>query len=155
MALSSSFRCTLYGGVVTPAEQLAVVVPSDAALEVEAMISNRDIGFVYVGQDAQIKVDTFNFTRYGLLHGKIFNVSQDAIIRDAPPNKTGPHSRCWRHKQRTERRATQLCCARITRSGTNTGLGCLREFPWHGSYCGSQDWLPSHHHLSAFASSQI
>ena len=76
------------GGVVTPAEQLAVVVPSDAALEVEAMISNRDIGFVYVGQDAQIKVDTFNFTRYGLLHGRILSVSQDAIVRDAPPNKT-------------------------------------------------------------------
>ena len=34
------------------------------------MISNRDIGFVHVGQDAQIKVDTFNFTRYGLLHGR-------------------------------------------------------------------------------------
>ena len=75
------------GGVVTPAEQLAVVVPSDAALEVEAMISNRDIGFVHVGQDAQIKIDTFNFTRYGLLHGRILDVSQDAIVRDAPPSK--------------------------------------------------------------------
>ena len=45
------------GGVVTPAQQLAVVVPSDTTLEVEAMISNRDIGFVHVGQDAHIKVD--------------------------------------------------------------------------------------------------
>ena len=35
------------------------------------MISNRDIGFVQSGQDAAIKVDTFNFTRYGLLHGKV------------------------------------------------------------------------------------
>jgi hemolysin D len=56
------------------------------------MISNRDIGFVYVGQDAQIKVDTFNFTRYGLLHGRILSVSQDAIVRDAPPNKTRDHT---------------------------------------------------------------
>ena len=39
------------GGVVTPAQQLAVVVPADAVLEVEAMISNRDIGFVHVGRD--------------------------------------------------------------------------------------------------------
>ena len=76
------------GGVVTPAQQLAVVVPSDATLEVEAMISNRDIGFVHAGQDAEIKVDTFNFTRYGLLHGRVVNVSQDAIIRDAPSDKT-------------------------------------------------------------------
>jgi hemolysin D len=76
------------GGVVTPAQQLAVVVPSDTVLEVDAMISNRDIGFVHIGQDAQIKIDTFNFTRYGLLHGQILSVSQDAIIRDVPPDKT-------------------------------------------------------------------
>jgi hemolysin D len=60
-------------------------VPSDAVLEVEAMISNRDIGFVHVGQDAQIKVDTFNFTRYGLLRGKVQSVSRDAIAHEVPP----------------------------------------------------------------------
>jgi hemolysin D len=75
------------GGVVTPAQQLAVVVPSDAPLEIEASVSNRDIGFVHVGQEAQIKVDTFNFTRYGLLSGRVLNVSQDAIARDAPQDK--------------------------------------------------------------------
>ena len=76
------------GGVVTPAQQLAVVVPSDSMLEVEAMISNRDIGFVHVGQSAQIKIDTFNFTRYGLLHGQVLSVSQDAIVRNIPTEKT-------------------------------------------------------------------
>jgi hemolysin D len=76
------------GGVVTPAQQLAVVVPSDAMLEVEAMISNRDIGFVHVGQSAQIKIDTFNFTRYGLLHGQVLSMSQDAIVHDIPTEKT-------------------------------------------------------------------
>ena len=55
------------GGVVTPAQALLVVVPSDSRLEIEAMVSNRDIGFVHPGQEAEIKVDTFNFTRYGLL----------------------------------------------------------------------------------------
>jgi membrane fusion protein, hemolysin D len=75
------------GGVVAPAQQLAVVVPADAKLEVEAMISNRDIGFVHVGQDVQIKIDTFSFTRYGVLHGKVLSVSQDAIVRDTPPDK--------------------------------------------------------------------
>jgi hemolysin D len=76
------------GGVVTPAQQLAVVVPSDTTLEVEAMISNRDIGFVRPNEEAQIKVDTFNFTRYGLLHGRVLSVSQDAIVRDVAPDKT-------------------------------------------------------------------
>jgi hemolysin D len=76
------------GGVVTPAQQLAVVVPSDVVLEIEAMVPNREIGFVHVGQDVQIKVDAFNFTRYGLLHGRVLSVSQDAIVRDVPPDKT-------------------------------------------------------------------
>jgi hemolysin D len=70
------------GGVVTPAQKLLVVVPSNSKLEIEAMVSNRDIGFVHSGQDAEIKVDTFNFTRYGLLHGAVLSVSPDAIIRD-------------------------------------------------------------------------
>ena len=75
------------GGVVTPGQQLAVVVPADAVLEVEAMVSNRDIGFVHPGQDAQIKVDTFNFTRYGLLHGRVVSVSPDAMVRETPQDK--------------------------------------------------------------------
>jgi hemolysin D len=70
------------GGVVTPAQALLVVVPSDSRLEIDAMVTNRDIGFVRPGQGAEIKVDTFNFTRYGLLHGEVLSVSQDAVIRD-------------------------------------------------------------------------
>jgi hemolysin D len=76
------------GGVVTPAQSLMVVVPRDSRLEIEAMVSNRDIGFVQAGQDAEIKVDTFNFTRYGLLHGRVLSVSQDAIVRDRPQGRS-------------------------------------------------------------------
>jgi membrane fusion protein, hemolysin D len=76
------------GGVVTPAQPLAVVVPLDSHLEIEAMVSNRDIGFVHSGQEAEIKIDTFSFTRYGLLHGRVLNVSQDAIARDKPQDKS-------------------------------------------------------------------
>ncbi|GKQ49660.1 HlyD family type I secretion periplasmic adaptor subunit [Bradyrhizobium sp. Ce-3] len=72
------------GGVVAQAQALAVVVPSESHLEIEAMLSNRDIGFVHPGQKAEIKVDTFNFTRYGLLHGEVLSVSSDAITRDRP-----------------------------------------------------------------------
>jgi hemolysin D len=77
------------GGVVTPAQQLMVIVPGDSHLEAEAMISNRDIGFVSAGQPAEVKIDTFNFTRYGLLQGKVVSVSQDAIVRDKPNAKQG------------------------------------------------------------------
>ena len=77
------------GGVVTPAQALLVVVPADSQLEIEAMVSNRDIGFVHTGQQAAIKIDTFNFTRYGLLQGKVLSVSQDAVIRDRQQERPG------------------------------------------------------------------
>jgi hemolysin D len=76
------------GGVVTPAQSLLVVVPSDSRLEIEAMVSNRDIGFIHAGQEAEIKIDTFNFTRYGLLHGQVLTVSQDAVIRDRQQDRS-------------------------------------------------------------------
>jgi hemolysin D len=70
------------GGVVSPAQVLLSVVPSESHLEIEAMILNRDIGFVHPKQAAEVKVDTFNFTKYGVLHGEVLSVSQDAIVRD-------------------------------------------------------------------------
>jgi membrane fusion protein, hemolysin D len=76
------------GGVVTPAQSLLAVVPSDSRLEIEAMVSNSDIGFVHAGQEAEIKVDTFNFTRYGLLRGEVLTVSQDAVIRDRQQDRS-------------------------------------------------------------------
>jgi hemolysin D len=69
------------GGVVTPAQTLLEVVPLDSHLEIEAMVQNRDVGFVRAGQSAEIKIDTFSFTKYGLLHGTVLNVSADSIDR--------------------------------------------------------------------------
>ncbi len=77
------------GGVVSPAQPLLVVVPSDSRLEIEALVSNSDIGFIHAGQDAEIKIDTFNFTRYGLLHGRVLSISQDAVIRDRQQDRPG------------------------------------------------------------------
>lgn len=66
------------GGVVTPAQTLMTVVPDGQKLRVEAIVNNQDIGFVKVGQRAEVKVETFPFTRYGMLHGTVAQVSNDA-----------------------------------------------------------------------------
>jgi len=76
------------GGVVTPAQVLLAIVPLESRLEIEAMVPNRDVGFVHPGQKAEIKVDTFNFTKYGLLQGQIVSVSRDAIVRDKPTDRS-------------------------------------------------------------------
>jgi len=66
------------GGVVTPAEPLMIVVPDGVPLEVEAMVLNKDIGFVSAGQSAEVKVESFPFTKYGLIDGEVLQTSTDS-----------------------------------------------------------------------------
>ncbi|HHT7856593.1 HlyD family type I secretion periplasmic adaptor subunit [Pasteurella multocida] len=67
------------GGVVTSAETLMIITPEDDELEVTALIQNKDIGFIELGQEAVIKVETFPYTRYGYLTGKVKQITLDAI----------------------------------------------------------------------------
>jgi hemolysin D len=73
------------GGVVTPAQQLMVVVPQDHPVEVEAQVENKDVGFVKEGQSVEVKVEAFPFTLYGTIPGTVVSVSDDA----APIEKVG------------------------------------------------------------------
>lgn len=70
------------GGVVTPAQQLMVIVPKQATLEVEATVSNKDIGFVKEGQVVEVKIDAFPFTKYGIIDATLANLSNDAIQKE-------------------------------------------------------------------------
>jgi hemolysin D len=70
------------GGVVTPAQTLLTLVPEGSELQVEAMLPNREVGFVHADQPAEIKVDAFTYTRYGLLHGRVEGVSRDAVTNE-------------------------------------------------------------------------
>ena len=67
------------GGVVTPAQELMRIVPLDAVLEVEAWVENKDIGFLHEGQRAEVKVDAFPFTKYGLIDAELVKLSDDAV----------------------------------------------------------------------------
>ena len=80
------------GGVVTPAQRLMTVVPDTRDLVIEAQLANRDVGFVHAGQPAKVKVETFSFTRYGLISGRVLGVSRDSIASERPAstdNQTG------------------------------------------------------------------
>ncbi|MEQ1805434.1 MAG: HlyD family type I secretion periplasmic adaptor subunit [Burkholderiaceae bacterium] len=67
------------GGVVTPAQVLMVIVPRDAQVTAEVVIDNKDIGFVNAGQSAEIKLETFPFTRYGTVPAIVKSVTADAV----------------------------------------------------------------------------
>ena len=87
------------GGVVQPAEPLMVIVPCSAgskrnascqsAIEVEAFVLNKDVGFIHVGQRVAVKLEAFNFTDYGFIEGRVTNVSRDAVER---PGSNKPNS---------------------------------------------------------------
>lgn len=67
------------GGVVTPAQELMLIVPSNETLLAEAWVENKDIGFVNEKQIAEVKVDAFPFTKYGTIDAQIANLSNDAV----------------------------------------------------------------------------
>jgi len=67
------------GGIVTPAQPIMTIVPGNKQLEVEAWVANKDIGFVDKGQAAEVKVEAFPFTKYGVIDAEVVNLSFDAI----------------------------------------------------------------------------
>jgi hemolysin D len=74
---------TTIGQVVTPAQSLVTIVPDGTPLIIEATVSNEDIGYVKVGQPAEVKVDTFPFQKYGSLRGTLVSISPDAEEKNA------------------------------------------------------------------------
>lgn len=77
------------GGVVQPAQPLMVIVPCTggerrvqdcrSAVEVEAFVLNKDVGFVHAGQRVAVKLEAFNFTDYGFIEGTVASISRDAV----------------------------------------------------------------------------
>jgi hemolysin D len=74
------------GGVVKPADPLMVLVPRGEELVVETMVLNRDAGFVRAGQPVEVKLEAYPFTRYGVVEGRLEQISRDAVENE----KLGP-----------------------------------------------------------------
>ncbi|RBP03280.1 hemolysin D [Roseiarcus fermentans] len=70
---------TNIGQVVTSGQEIMRVVPQDSRVEIEAYVLNRDIGFVRIGQEAVVKVESFPFTRYGSVKAHVTRIAKDAI----------------------------------------------------------------------------
>ena len=66
------------GAILTQAQPLMLIVPEGGQIEFEVWLENRDIGFVFPGQPAEIKVETFGFQRYGTLEGTVRAVATEA-----------------------------------------------------------------------------
>ncbi|MBL4826292.1 MAG: HlyD family type I secretion periplasmic adaptor subunit [Spongiibacteraceae bacterium] len=77
--LVKNLSITTIGAVVSPADELMSIVPTADTLQMEAYIENKDIGFIEEGQSVEVKINTFNFTKYGIIEGRLIHISDDAI----------------------------------------------------------------------------
>ena len=75
------------GGIVTDAQPLMMIVPDDVTLEFEVWADNKDIGFIKEGQEAEVKVDTFNFQKFGVVKADVEEISADANSDSKDPAK--------------------------------------------------------------------
>lgn len=67
------------GAVIKPADPILVVVPVGGTMIVEAQVLNRDVGQLRSGQPVSIKLDAFQFTRFGTIPGRLVGISRDAV----------------------------------------------------------------------------
>ncbi len=75
------------GGIVTDAQPLMQIVPEDAKLEFEVYADNKDIGFIKVGQEAEVKFDTYNFQKFGMYKAEVQEISADAVNEPNNPQQ--------------------------------------------------------------------
>ncbi len=70
------------GAAVPAAQPLMEIVPREGPVEIDAMLDNKDVGFVVEGQPAQVKIDAFSYSKYGTVPAHVSHVSRDAVQDD-------------------------------------------------------------------------
>jgi len=78
------------GGVVTSAQTLMVVVPEADEVIALVQVANLDIGFVDVGQEVTVKLETFPYTKYGTISATVSVLGADAVTDERTGVSTYP-----------------------------------------------------------------
>lgn len=68
------------GAVAKPAESIMTIVPEGTELIIEASLMNKDIGYIEMGQEVIVKVDTFPFQKFGTIDGEVIGISPNAYF---------------------------------------------------------------------------
>ena len=74
-----ALNVTTVGQVAKIGQQLLQIVPSGTPIEIQAYVSNTDIGFIRTGDAATIKVTAFDYKAYGSIDGTVTDVANDAL----------------------------------------------------------------------------
>ena len=77
-----NIRITTLGGVIRAGEEVMQIVPIEDDLVVEVKIKPSDVAFLKPGLEANVKIDSYDFTRYGSLKGKVLYISPDTLTEN-------------------------------------------------------------------------
>ncbi|WP_052128807.1 HlyD family secretion protein [Neosynechococcus sphagnicola] len=69
------------GTVVNASEPVVKIVPSNSLIA-KVYITNRDVGFIREGMEADVRIDSFPFTEFGQIHGQLYSLGSDALPPD-------------------------------------------------------------------------
>ena len=67
------------GGIVKPGDKMAEITPIEDTLTIEAKIKSSDRAFIWEGQDVSVEITAYDFSKYGLLKGKLILISSDSF----------------------------------------------------------------------------
>jgi hemolysin D len=116
------------GGVLMEAQQLMLIVPNEEQLEVQVFLQNKDIGFVEEGMDAEIKIHTFPFTKYGVIDGEITSISDDATVDEQQGLIYGTHLLMKQNTIQVKDRTAKLMPGMAVTAEVKTGTRRIIEF---------------------------
>ena len=80
--LVQDLRVQTVGQVVQPGGLLMQIVPDDAALEAEVRISPRDVGHVRIGLPVNLRVGSYDYTRFGVATGTLKRITASSVVGD-------------------------------------------------------------------------
>lgn len=83
----NNIKVNTIGGVVRAGDTLMELLPTGDNLLAEAKISTADIAFIAVGQEASVKLDAFDSSIFGAMHGVVEYISPDALMEET---RNGP-----------------------------------------------------------------
>jgi adhesin transport system membrane fusion protein len=72
-------KLTTLGGVARPGDELMQIVPVDDNLVIEAKVRTADVGFLRLDLPSTVKLDAYDYSIYGVLHGHVSYISADTL----------------------------------------------------------------------------
>lgn len=77
------------GSVLNIGQRIMTLVPVGKGLEVEAVLSGKDVGFIKLGDKALVKFATFPFQQYGGANATVRTISADSFVENQDGQQNG------------------------------------------------------------------